>query len=171
MPNAIVRFSITICGSRGGMFDPAALMISNPQGVADHGGDRIHNYDQDNAQNHGRGRGIANRREQLTFSGALDYDYVLLVLAVLKHGSVTSRASKQQSLQEGDIVMVSKDGAAFLTLFDGSTIKTTFSTTLVMDTLRVGEFLRRTKEIEISCAERLCACSELGSGRLCCVHP
>jgi hypothetical protein len=72
------------------------------------------------------------------------------VLAVLKHGSVTPEQVSNESLQEGDIVIVSKDGAAFLTLFDGSTIKTTFSTTLVMDTLRVGEFLRRTKDIKVT---------------------
>ena len=50
------------------------------------------------------------------------------VLAVLKHGSVTPEQVTNESLQEGDMVLVSKDGAAFLTLFDGSTIKTTFST-------------------------------------------
>jgi hypothetical protein len=72
------------------------------------------------------------------------------VLAVLKHGSVTPEQVTNESLQEGDMVLVSKDGAAFLTLFDGSTIKTTFSTTLVIDSLRVGEFLRKTKEVRIS---------------------
>ena len=72
------------------------------------------------------------------------------VLAVLKHGSVTPEQVTNETLQEGDMVIVSKDGAAFLTLFDGSTIKATFSTTLVMDSLRVGEFLRRTKNIKIS---------------------
>jgi hypothetical protein len=72
------------------------------------------------------------------------------VLAVLKHGSVTPEQVSNELLQEGDIVIVSKDGAAFLTLFDGSTIKTTFSTTIAMDTLRVGEFLQRTKDVKIS---------------------
>ena len=81
------------------------------------------------------------------------------VLAVLKHGICVTLKVSNESLQEGDIVIVSSKTESFSdAVSHGSTIlKTTFSTTLVMDTFAWASSSTRTKDIKMDGPERLCA--------------
>ncbi|MEP6774149.1 MAG: hypothetical protein ABJA50_01025, partial [Chloroflexota bacterium] len=60
------------------------------------------------------GFGLSNFLSTVTLSRSARVEAIPpgSVLAVLKHGSVTPEQVSNESLQEGDIVIVSKDGAA-----------------------------------------------------------
>ncbi len=68
-------------------------------------------------------------------------------LTVVRHLTLFQElVTGKTTLREGDTVSTGSDSEAFLQLFDGSTIQTSFSTTLKIDSLRISQFFQNLKE-------------------------
>ncbi|HUP28337.1 MAG TPA: hypothetical protein VM409_07870, partial [Chloroflexia bacterium] len=71
-------------------------------------------------------------------------------LAVRRHNSyIPELITHTMELREGDVASTGSDTSAFVTMFDGSTVQTFFSTTLRVDTLRTGQYTHNQKEISV----------------------
>lgn len=62
---------------------------------------------------------------------------------------VTELITHTATLREGDVVSTGADSGAFSTLFDGSTVRVYFSTTLTIKSLRTSRFFQNVKEAAV----------------------